>query len=394
MNSKISSKEVQDFIDNNLSSDIHKILLKDSPFSEVTSKELVEQIESKAKANQKLPTWFSTANIYYPNKLNLSQTSSEVTADYKAKLTIGETLIDITGGFGVDTFYFSKRFKKVIHIEKNRELSKIAQHNFAQIGATNIKSINDDGIKFLKSISERIDWIYLDPSRRDGNNKKVYFLQDCEPDATLHLDYLLSKSENILIKTGPLLDISIGISQLKHVKTIHIISIENEVKEILWVLKKEYNDEINIKTIDFSKGKENIFQFMFNELKESNVEYSEPLRYLYEPNVSIMKSGAFNLIGEKYGLKKLQEHSHLYTSENLIPFPGRKFIIEKVIPYSKKELKKLSPQQANITTRNFPESVNEIRKKSKLKDGGNSYLFFTKDLNEKLLIISCSKPSK
>ena len=394
MNSKISSKEVQDFIDNNLSSDIHKILLKDSPFSEVTSKELVEQIESKAKANQKLPTWFSTANIYYPNKLNLSQTSSEVTADYKAKLTIGETLIDITGGFGVDTFYFSKRFKKVIHIEKNRELSKIAQHNFAQIGATNIKSINDDGIKFLKSISERIDWIYLDPSRRDGNNKKVYFLQDCEPDATLHLDYLLSKSENILIKTGPLLDISIGISQLKHVKTIHIISIENEVKEILWVLEKEYTDEINIKTIDFSKGKENIFQFMFNELKESNVEYSEPLRYLYEPNVSIMKSGAFNLIGEKYGLKKLQEHSHLYTSENLIPFPGRKFIIEKVIPYSKKELKKLSPQQANITTRNFPESVNEIRKKSKLKDGGNSYLFFTKDLNEKLLIISCSKPSK
>ena len=394
MNSKISSKEVQDFIDNNLSSDIHKILLKDSPFSEVTSKELVEQIESKAKANQKLPIWFSTANIYYPNKLNLSQTSSEVTANYKAKLTIGETLIDITGGFGVDTFYFSKRFKKVIHIEKNRELSKIAQHNFAQLGATNIKSINDDGIKFLKSISERIDWIYLDPSRRDGNNKKVYFLQDCEPDVTLHLDYLLSKSENILIKTGPLLDISIGIAQLKHVKTIHIISIENEVKEILWVLKKEYNDEINIKTIDFSKGKENIFQFMFNELKESNVEYSEPLRYLYEPNVSIMKSGAFNLIGEKYGLKKLQEHSHLYTSENLIPFPGRKFIIEKVIPYSKKELKKLSPQQANITTRNFPESVNEIRKKSKLKDGGDSYLFFTKDLNEKLLTISCSKPSK
>lgn len=387
MNKNLLNTEVQDYITNNLKTDIHSILLGKNDFPNVSSRELVEQLESKGRAQKKLPTWFSTPNIYYPNKLNISQTSSEVTARYKAELMQGNTILDVTGGFGVDTFYFSKRFQKVFHIEKEQQLSKIAEHNFKQLGVTNIESINAYGIEFLKSTEESIDWIYLDPSRRDNRNKKVYFLQDCEPDVTLHLVFLFSKSENILIKTGPLLDLSMGMSQLEHVREIHIVSVENEVKEILWILKKQYVGNIKVKTIDISKDRKNTFQFDVKELNESKVEYSEPMKYLYEPNSAIMKSGAFNLIGKKYGLKKLEEHAHLYTSEILIPFPGRKFIIEKVFPYHKKMIKQLGLDQANITTRNFPESVAQIRKKTKLRDGGKTYLFFTKDLNGKLIVI-------
>lgn len=387
MNINLLNTEVQDYISNNLKTNIHSILLGKNDFLNISSRELVEQLESKGRAEKKLPTWFSTSNIYYPNKLNISQTSSEVTAKYKAKLMQGNTLVDATGGFGVDTFYFSKRFQRVIHIEKEQQLSKIAKHNFKQLGATNIKCINANGIEFLISTKEKIDWLYLDPSRRDKRNNKVYFLQDCEPDVTLHLSLLFSKSENILIKTGPLLDLSMGVNQLKYVMEIHIVSVENDVKEILWVLKKQYMGNIKVKTIDVSKDKKNTFQFDLKELKESKVEYSEPMKYLYEPNSAIMKSGAFNLIGKKYGLKKLEEHSHLYTSEILIPFPGRKFIIEKVVPYNKKLIKQLGLNQANITTRNFPESVAQIRKKTKLGDGGKNFLFFTKDLNGKLIVI-------
>ena len=391
MNLKILSHEVQQFINENLTSDIHKILLKKSPFAEITSKELVEQIESKLKAKHKLPTWFATKNIIYPNKLNLSQTSSELAALYKSSLVQGKTLIDITAGLGIDSFAFSKNINKVIHVEKSEKLSAIAQHNFIQLGATNIECISTDGISFLKNNPQSFDWIYLDPSRRDKNNKKVYYLSDCEPDVSEHLDFLFTKSNNILIKTGPLLDLNNGLKQLRNVKEIHIIAIGNEVKEVLWLLDKNYSEEPQIKTINFKNEIEQIFQFHLNQERSVISTYSRPLAFLYEPNAAILKSGAFEYIGKHYNLNKIHSNSHLYTSGELISFPGRVFKILNILDYSKKSLKKINTSKANITTRNFPDSVEKIRKKLQLKDGGNSYLFFTTDKDQKLIVINCTQ---
>ncbi|MEH6514849.1 MAG: class I SAM-dependent methyltransferase [Maribacter arcticus] len=391
MNLYILSNEVQQFINDNLASDIHKILLKKSPFSEVTSKELVEQIESKSKAKQKLPTWFETKNIFYPNKLNLSQTSSEISAHYKSNLVKGKTLIDITAGLGIDSYAFSNNINRVFHVEKNEELSAIAQHNFIQLGATNIECISTDGISSLKNNPQSFDWIYLDPSRRDKNNKKVYYLSDCEPDVTEHLDFLFTKSNNILIKTGPLLDLNNGLKQLRNVKEIHIIAIGNEVKEVLWLLDKNYSEEPLIKTINFKNEIEQIFQFHLNQERSVISTYSRPLAFLYEPNAAILKSGAFEYVGSHYNLNKLHSNSHLYTSDKLISFPGRVFKILNILDYTKISLKNTGISKANITTRNFPDSVEKIRKKLRLKDGGNSYLFFTTAKDQKLIVINCTQ---
>jgi len=389
VNSEILAINVQEFINDNLTSDIHKILLSKSKFSKVSSKELVEQIVSKFKAKSKLPTWFNNKNIYYPNKLNLSQTSSEITANYKASIIDGKSIIDITGGFGVDSFAFSKKVRQVTHIERNKELSKISDYNFKQLGISNVKCYSLDGLAFLKNTTNTFDWLYIDPSRRNKDNKKVYYLSDCEPNVISNMPLFMSKASSLLIKTGPLLDLKSGLKELTNVKEIHIVAVNNDVKEVLWLIQNKYNDEPLVKTLNYKAEKLQQFQFHFNEEQNANATYSVPLSYIYEPNAAILKSGAFKTISKYYNLHKIHPNSHLYTSNGLIPFPGRIFIVNNIYDYSKKEFKKARITKANITTRNFPDSVENIRKKLKIKDGGKNFLFCTTDLNEKLVIISC-----
>jgi hypothetical protein len=391
VNLEILSEEAQRFINDNLTSDIHTILLKKSPFPNLTTKELVEQIESKIKSKYKLPSWFAAENIYYPNKLNLSQTSSEIAADYKATLVHGEKIADLTGGLGVDSFAFSKKFKEVIHLEQNQTLSKIANYNFKQLGAANIECISQDGISYIENTTRIFDWIYLDPSRRDKENKKVYYLSDCEPNVTTHLDVFFSKSKNILLKTGPLLDLNIGLKELGQVKEIHIVAIANEVKEILWILELGYTSKPLIKTVNFKNDDIQHFQFGIEQEQTASSTFSLPQTYLYEPNAAILKSGAFNFIGQHYNLDKLHPNSHLYTSDNLITFPGRIFEIKNILDYSKKSIKKIGLSKANVATRNFPDSVAKIRKKLDLKDGGEIYIFCTTDSNQKKIVTSHSE---
>ncbi|MFX0558381.1 class I SAM-dependent methyltransferase [Maribacter sp. CXY002] len=391
MNLSLLKEKVQDYIDKNIDNDPIQLLFKKSVFPNCTQQEIVEQIEAKAKARKKLPTWFSSKGIYYPNKLNISQTSSEVTAKYKADLVSGETLIDVTGGFGVDTLAFSKKIQNVVYVEQNEDLAKIAEHNFLQLNANNIKVSHINGSVFLEQTHASYDWIYIDPSRRSESKERVFLLKDCSPDVTTNLNLYFSKSNSILIKAGPLLDIKSGINELKNVKEIHIVALDNEVKEILWLLQKDYKDEPFIKTINITKSKEQLFTFNLKEEQEAISTYSEPLSYLYEPNVAILKSGAFICLGKKLNLNKLHKHSHLYTSDQLIDFPGRIFRIDKIEPFSKHSISAYKNGKANITSRNFPESVAFIRKKYKIKDGGDHYIFLTMDKEDNLILISCSK---
>lgn len=391
MNKNILKTGIQDFINKNLNTDIMSVLLKKSIFEGVSQKELAQQLESKKKCQKKLPTWFNTPEIYYPKKIHIEQTSSEITAQYKAKIIDGKSLLDLTGGFGVDSYFFSQKIASVFHCETDGNLSEIVAHNYNKIGVKNIKTINGDGLVFLEKTKQNFDWIYADPSRRDAIKGRVFLLSDCLPNIPKYLPLLFDKSNTILIKTSPLLDLSSGINELKFVKEIHIVALDNEVKELLWILKKEYIGEILIQTVNHKKKHQEKFDFKLSEEKVALSEYSKPLSYLYEPNAAILKSGAFKTTGTRLTLKKLHKSSHLYTSEELIDFPGRRFKIEKVIPYQKKAFNRLGIKKANITTRNFTHSVLEIREKFKIQSGGEKYLFFTKDNNEKYTIIHSSK---
>jgi hypothetical protein len=383
--------DIQLFIDKNLDFDIKKLALQKNPFPNIDWKVILNQIEAKSKARHKLPTWFNTNKILYPKKISIEQTSSEATAKYKANLVSGDNLIDLTGGFGVDAYYFSNHVKQVYHCEIDEELSKIVANNFEKLHVSNVSCLCGDSTSILKDLNQQFDCIYIDPSRRNGAKGKVFLLQDCSPDVPTNLEFYFRYASKILIKTAPILDISAGLRDLKSVKKIHIVAIENEVKELLWEIEKDNDQPIEIQTINFLKSGSQEFNFILNpDIK--NILSSKIEKYLYEPNAAIMKSGGFNEICTSYKVSKLHQHSHLYTSDDLIEFPGRRFEVKKSFLYNKNEMtKNLKNLKINLTTRNFPLSVEQIRKIWNIEDGGNDYCFFTTDhINNKIVLI-CSK---
>ncbi|KQB39725.1 SAM-dependent methyltransferase [Flavobacterium aquidurense] len=384
-------QNIQEFITQNSGASITKLALQKNPFPEIDWILILNQIEAKSKAKDKLPTWFLTENIIYPGKISVEQTSSEKTAAYKASLISGDSLIDLTGGFGVDDYYFSQKFKKIAHCEISEDLSAIVKHNFEQLKVQNCTFYAQDSTTVLKELNQKWDWIYIDPSRRNDAKGKVFMLKDCLPNVPDLLDFYFEKADSILIKTAPLLDLSAGLSELKFVKNIHIIALENEVKELLFEIHNHYSGEITIKTANLLKDKIETFEFILGDDTVFPI-YHLPQRYVYEPNSAIMKSGGFDEVSTVFNINKMHKHSHLYTSDDLIDFPGRAFEIEKVIPYSKNEMKaELVNQQANVTTRNFPDTVENIRKKWKIKNGGNLYCFFTTDKNDSKIVLICRK---
>lgn len=387
---KIPSVDLQAFINLNLNKDINELALQKNPFPEFDWKWILNQIQAKKKANKKLPTWFKTDGIIFPSSLSIEQTSSEVLAQYKASLISGTSLIDLTGGFGIDDFYFSKTFQKVIHCEINEELSKIVSHNFKVLGAHNISTISGDSIEYLENSNEKFDWIYVDPARRDSSKSKVFLLKDCIPNVVDLQEFLLSKSDHILIKVAPLLDIQSILNELNQVKKIYIIALNNEVKELLIEIEKDFNLDPTLVAVNHLND-ETFSNHEFNLNDDDVASLSNPLTYLYEPFSSYLKTGLYNKLANQFQVKKLHKHSHLYTSEHLLDFPGRVFKIEHTIPYNKKELKSFENQKWNITTRNFPLKVDEIRKKHKLKEGGEIYAFFTTDLDNNKIVIVCRK---
>ncbi len=389
MNAQLLHTEVQQFIDEHLNSDPATLILKGSPFTTLTIREIVEQIESKNRARIKLPTWFTTKCIYYPNKLNLSQSSSEQTAAYKSGIIDGTTLLDLTGGFGVDSYYFSKHFSKVISCEIDRGLAEIVRHNFKQLGCE-ARIVSENGLEYVKKLKIKVDWMYLDPSRRSDSKQKVFLLEDCSPNIVSSKSRLFEYTDNILVKASPLLDISSALEKLTDVCEVHCVAVSNEVKELLLVLKKDYKGAVALKTVDIKKTGTITFDAVYGA--KSKVQFALPKTYLYEPNAAVLKAGLFNEVSTKLELYKLHNNSHLYTNDSLIHFPGRRFKIRHETTYDAKKIKGFLPEKkAHITTRNFPDSVAEIRKKIKFSEGGQHYLFFTTNIDEKLIVLICEK---
>ncbi|MBP7173602.1 MAG: RsmD family RNA methyltransferase [Cloacibacterium sp.] len=384
MSIKLKSTEnsVQNFINANLHADLHGLLLKKSPFPEVTMQELVQQIKGRKVAEKKFP-FLLKEGIIFPPHLSLEQASSQNTAAYKAQFFQGKSFVDFTCGFGIDAYFLGQKFQNITLVEQNSELLELVKHNWQILGKEAL-FLNQDLEDFLKENKDRFDLIYLDPARRDQNKRKVFLLEDLSPNILEIQEKLFNISDKILIKLSPLIDLSHLIDNLEHVEKIWIVSVKNEVKEILVLLEKSFvKDDTEIICVNL-ESEENDFTFKFKEEKSAVPEFSEPEKFIYLPNNSVLKSGAFNLISSKFNLKKLHSNTHIYTSlERVEQFPGRVFEMEKI------EGKSLTKgEKYNVISKNHPLSPEEIKRKYKVKDGGNRYLIFTQSFQGKLILKS------
>lgn len=353
---------------------------------------LIPQLFSRNQIKTKLPFLFCNPHIVYPASLSLEQSSSEKTAMYKAGLFNGKNMIDLNGGMGIDTYFFSKQFESVIYVERNRELAEITSHNMAILNQLDIQFASGYEAKdVIRNLERTYDLIYLDPARRNDKGGKLVMLEDCEPDILQLLPELYTRSNTILIKTSPLLDIHAAALSLNHVRNVHVVSVNNECKELLFHLEHEYEGDFLIHAVNIERDTLNQFEFFSQSEKSLPSEMSANERYLYEPNASILKAGAFKSIAAVFHLKKIHIHTHLYTSDQLIQnFPGRCFEILASTRVDRKEIAQWIPDaQANVSIRNFPGSVAELKKKLGLKDGGDYYVFGTTNhLSEKIILIT------
>lgn len=381
MENKILNEAVQQYINANLKTDLHNLLLKKSPFPEVSMQQIVQQIKGRQVAQKKFP-FLLKDGIVFPPQLNLEQASSEKTALYKSEILKGKKFIDLTSGFGIDAYYLSQNFEDVILVEQNAELLEIVQHNWSVLGRK-AKFINLKLEDFLKKNKETFDVMYLDPARRDLLKNKVFLLEDLSPDILEIHKELLSVSSRVVIKLSPLIDLKYLVSVLPGIFRIEIIAVKNDVKEVVVFLSKNQSGEILCHCINLESGEAD-FSYSFQEEENAHSEYAEPDHFIYIPNHSVLKAGVFNLISEKFALKKLHPNTHIYTSsEEIQNFPGRILNME---PIEAKQIKKKG--QYNIISKNHPLTPEQIKKKYGLKDGGENYLIFTQSVKGKIILKS------
>lgn len=394
------SSETLAFIHAHWGDDVCALALQAKKYPEVDMLEAAVQIAGRQVAERKIPSWAKVESVRYPSHLSMEQCSSELTARYKASLINGETFADLTGGLGVDCSFISQRFRKADYVERQNSLCELAVHNFAALGLRHIHVHSADGVSYLSQMTP-VDCLFLDPARRDSYGSKTVAISDCEPDIGILEPVLVEKGRKVMIKLSPMLDIAKALQVLKHITQIHIVAVHNECKELIILLEKsvEKSDCIGSEVCIYCKQiVDNLlippFVFTLSEERNAMCEYADKVEtYLYEPGVTLLKAGAYRLLALRYGVKKLHPNSHLYTSDHQVDFPGRQFQVEAVSRFGKKELKTLlgGVEKANLTVRNFPASVTELRKKLKLKEGGEIYLFATTLKDEERVLIKCSK---
>ncbi|MCS7027444.1 MAG: RsmD family RNA methyltransferase [Bacteroidia bacterium] len=352
---------------------------------------LVQQIEGRKVAKSKLPFLYAHKYIQYPSKISLEQCSSEFTARYKASLCKGKTLIDITGGFGIDCLFLSNSFEVVTYVEISSNLVDIFRHNLSVLHIKNIQTHNADGLKFLQQSNQHYDWIYIDPARRSAQGKKVFYLSDCEPDVLAYWNLLKTKAKNILIKTSPLLDIS-SVWQCLPITSTYVLAVKNEVKEVLYLIKQDSAPSEHIYCVDIDNEIIQTFEGNLKAERETLVGCGGIEAYLYEPSRAILKAGLFKSVALFYGLQKIAPNSHLYTSHKYnSTFMGRVFQVEQVIPYRKKTFEQVCKVKTlNIIARNFSDTPEQIAQKLGIQVGSmEDYLIATKDKhNQPILILA------
>ena len=387
---KLLSAEVQKFIRDHLSDDPFLLSLNTRAEKDFPLSEAIAQIQSRQKAKHKLPSWLAEENLLFPPPISIEQSSSERTALFKSSLVQGNHLLDLTGGMGVDSSCFASKFERVSYVEPDERLCALARHNFKLL-QKNIEVVNQTAESFLEGSSDVFDVIYIDPSRRSGHSK-VFRIEDCVPNLYDVIPICLKHSSHVLIKLSPMIDLSLLISELDP-DDVWVVAVRNEVKEILCLISGNTGNA-RIHAVDLQADDDQpIFKFIKSAESSAASAFSLPQKYIYEPNAAILKAGAFKLIGNHYRLKKLHQHTHLYTSDELIhDFPGKIFELTHIAKADKKEIRKRFPDLiVNVITRNYPLSAPQLKKKFGLKDGGDQFLIATTLMNGKKELLICNR---
>lgn len=446
-------QDTWDFIRKHAQDDVRKLALKRPDNPNVDLKEALVQIEGYQTARKKLPLWAENPQLVYPPRISMEQCSSEATALYKQQvvrrllqsLNGPLSMADMTSGFGIDFSYLAPLFDRAYYIEQQEVLCRIAEHNLKVLGLEQAEVLHGDGVERMPEKAP-LTLVFIDPARRDQQGKKTVALSDCTPDLSAIQERIRSCSRFCMAKLSPMLDIHQALQELKGVIEVHVVSVDNECKELLLILasgktentteiatagkrqetdcnlasatdkteevtanklegasttsKSERNavnkpEEIRICCINLQKGEQQTFEYTAQEEATAEAVYTDqPGAYLYEPNTSLLKAGAYKCLCMRFGVRKLHPNSHLYTSDTLCAdFPGRRFRVTGSRTFSKQDLKQIARDipQANITIRNFPSTVQELRKKLKIKEGGDRYLFATTLKNEQHIILECLK---
>ncbi len=381
----------KEFIQKHLSEDVSVLAFQKNKYPGLDLPKLLFQIQSRQKLSSKLPNWVQNLAIYFPPQISIEQSSSERSALFKSNLISGK-IIDLTGGMGLDSWAFAQNINnQVTYVEINEQLKKISEYNHHQLGLDRIIHFHADGMEFIQSKTNHYDWIYMDPARRDTKGKKVFLLKDCTPNATQILSQITEKT-GLLLKVSPMLDIDLCIKELNGVNEVHIVCIQNEIKELLFKKIGIPSNDPELFIWDIHKEEKLIYKQIKSNEREKEVSYSKPLQFLYEPHAGILKAGFFKSICQK-DLFKISTNTHLYTSEHFISnFPGKSFAIKSIGKLDANWIKsELQSNQANISCRNFPLTPEEIRKKLQLKDGGEKTLFAFRNSNQETQVVICQK---
>ena len=376
------------FIRSHANDDVRQLALQGKKNPEVDMTYALDQIAGRQKARVKIPSWAANDGIVYPPHLSMEQCSSEATARYKAQIAgKGKRIVDLTAGFGVDMALISQGFQKAVHVERQPQLCAISSENFRLLGLNHIEVVCGDGVAYLHTM-RHADLLFIDPARRDVHGGRTYDISDCTPNVLEILDEMLEKADRVMIKLSPMLDWRKAVADLGKVNEVHIISVDNECKELLLILSKT-KKPLRV----FCVNNDECFEVV-EGISSQPRPLPQDMRYLYKPNASVMKAGCFDLIEQRFGVVQLERNSHLFVSDKeILGFPGRQFLIEKRTSMNKRELKATlaDVDQANITVRNFPMSVAELRKRLKLKEGGDVYIFATTISDEGHQLLVCRK---
>lgn len=390
---------LRDFIQQHLNDDTAELLLAARKYPDIDVSFAVEQIEARKRLKGKLPDWYENAELIMGGKVPAEQCSSEVTARFKRHIIEGESLCDMTGGMGVDFWYMSEGMQQAIYTERNETLCDIAKHNFEVLKDGKHPEVEvrcGDGQKLP---IPSVDIIYLDPARRAGDGSRVYAMEDCEPNIVAWQDELLQKAKMVLVKLSPMVDLTDVLRKLKGVNDVYIVAVRNECKEVLVKQAHALGDSlyarsVTVHCVDFLTDKTIEDSYNLSDIVEITVVSDGVESYLYEPDVTLMKAQAFGSLCQRFPVYQLDYETHLMTSDEFIAdFPGRIFEVEEVIPFSSKVLKRLKKEmpQANIATRNFVMTADELRKKTGIKDGGEVYLFGAKVKDMGQILLKCRK---
>jgi len=384
--------------------DVRQLALRRCP-ADVDLPLALQQIAGRQRARLKLPEWARADGLMYPPQLNMEQCSSEVTARYKATLaerlmaealaTHPTTLADLTGGFGVDFAYMSQAFDSAVYVERDEQLCRIARHNFAQLGLQGATTICGDGVAYLEQVAGPLTMVFLDPARRDSHGQRTYALADCTPNVVPLCATLMQKAAFVVLKLSPMLDWCKAVADVgeQWVRQVHVVSVDNECKELLMVLGA--GGGLRLTCANWEKGGWNLFEPLPGEVMSGPaVEVPRSGMYLYEPNASVMKAGCFGALARRFGLGQVAANSHLFVADRPVEgFPGRAFVVEQVSGLGKGELRRLASglERANIAVRNFPMTVADLRRRLRLADGGDTYLFATTLADRSHVVLVCKK---